>query len=108
MVIPPKTLCIHIKRFSNYLTKRSNLITFPTSLSIQKIVLNHEKFNTNYKLKSVINHAGTSLNFGHYYTYAYSSIHEKWYNFNDETVIEMSENMLCTSNAYLLFYELDE
>ena len=108
MVIPPKTLCIHIKRFSNHLTKRSNLVTFPISLSIDKIVSNPEKFNTNYKLKSVINHAGVSLNFGHYYTYAYSSIHEKWFNFNDETVIEMSENMLCTPNAYLLFYELDE
>jgi len=108
MVIPPKTLCIHIKRFSNHLTKRSNLITFPTSLSIQKIVSNHEKFNTNYKLKSVINHAGTSLNFGHYYTYAHSSIHEKWYNFNDETVMEIGNTNLCTPNAYLLFYELDE
>ncbi len=108
MIIPPKTLCIHIKRFGANLTKRSNFVTFPTSINIQKIVSNPEKFNTNYKLKSVINHAGASLNFGHYYTYAYSSIHEKWFNFNDENVIQMSESFLCTPNAYLLFYELDE
>ncbi len=108
MVIPPKTLCIHIKRFGANLTKRSNFVTFPTSLNIEKIVLNPENFNTKYKLKSIINHSGASLNFGHYYTYAYSSIHEKWYNFNDDTVMEISESNLCTSNAYLLFYELDE
>lgn len=108
MVIPPKTLCIQIKRFGANLTKRSNMVTFPTHLSIDKIVANSEKFNTKYKLKSVINHAGASLNYGHYYTYAYSTIHEKWYNFNDENVMEMGESYLCTPNAYLLFYELDE
>ena len=108
IVIPPQTLCIHIKRFSNHLTKRSNFITFPQNLDIQNIVLNPNQFNTKYKLKSIINHAGASLNFGHYYTYAYSNIHEKWFNFNDDSVIEIQKDLLCTPNAYLLFYELDE
>ena len=108
MVIPPRTLCIHIKRFSSFLTKRSNFVSFPESLDIGSVLTNPEKYNTKYKLKAVINHAGSNLNFGHYYTYAYSNIHEKWYNFNDENVIEMDKKFLCTPNAYLLFYELDE
>jgi len=108
MVIAPKTLCIHIKRFSSFLTKRSNLITFPESIDISKLLLNSLETNTKYKLKSVINHSGSNLNFGHYYTYAYSNIHEKWFNFNDENVMEIDKKFLCTPNAYLLFYEQDE
>lgn len=105
IAIPPKILCVHIKRFSNNLTKRSNFVTFPLKLDIQKIVLNSDNFNTKYKLKAIINHSGTTLNYGHYYTYAYSDIHEKWYNFNDDNVMEIEERFLCTPNAYLLFYE---
>jgi ubiquitin C-terminal hydrolase len=110
MVIPPKTLCVHIKRFSSFLTKRSNFVSFPENLDISSILQDgqNQSYNTKYKLKAVINHAGSNLNFGHYYTYAYSNIHEKWYNFNDENVMEMNLNYLCTPNAYLLFYELDE
>ena len=120
LVIPPKVLCVHIKRFgqgcfpssnlfeSNNLNKRNNHITFPIDLDISSILsknLDSNKYK--YKLKSVINHSGASLNFGHYYTSAYSSIHEKWYNFNDDIVMEISESQICTTNAYLLFYEID-
>jgi ubiquitin C-terminal hydrolase len=108
MVIAPKTLCIHIKRFSSFLTKRSNLITFPESIDISQVLSNTFQTNTKYKLKAVINHSGSNLNFGHYYTYAYSNIHEKWFNFNDENVMEIDKKFLCTPNAYLLFYEQDE
>jgi ubiquitin C-terminal hydrolase len=108
MVIAPKTLCIHIKRFSSFLTKRSNLITFPENIDISQILLNSSQTNTKYKLKAIINHSGSNLNFGHYYTYAYSNIHEKWFNFNDENVIEIDKKFLCTPNAYLLFYEQDD
>jgi len=108
MVIAPKTLCIHIKRFSSFLTKRSNLITFPENIDISQILLNPSQTNTKYKLKAIINHSGSNLNFGHYYTYAYSNIHEKWFNFNDENVIEIDKKFLCTPNAYLLFYEQDD
>ena len=108
LVIPPKVLCVHIKRFNNNLSKKNNHITFPFDLDISSILstnLDSNKFK--YKLKSVINHSGYSANFGHYYTYAYSSIHEKWLNFNDEIVTELRDSQICTNNAYLLFYELD-
>jgi ubiquitin C-terminal hydrolase len=98
IIILPKVLCINIKRFANNLNKRNNHITFPLALEIQ---------NTKYNLKSIINHSGSNLNYGHYYTFAYSSIHEKWYSFNDETVVEIEEKKLCTPNAYLLFYEIN-
>lgn len=107
LVIPPKVLCIHIKRFGNNLIKRTNHIIFPLDLDIKNLIKNNElNLKTKYNLKSVINHSGSNLNYGHYYTYAYSSIHEKWYNFNDDNVIEINESEICTQNAYLLFYEL--
>ena len=108
IVISPKVLCIQIKRFGNNLNKRDNHITFPLNIDINSIIPSNliASTKTKYKLKSVINHLGSNLNSGHYYTFAYSSIHEKWYNFNDENVNEITESEISTSNAYLLFYEL--
>jgi ubiquitin C-terminal hydrolase len=107
IAIPPKVLCIHIKRFNNNLIKINNEITFPLELNIDKLLLNFNKLNINYKLKSIINHSGNNINFGHYYTYTFSIIHNKWFEFNDDTVTEISNDKLCTPEAYLLFYELN-
>lgn len=107
LAIPPKILCIQIKRFLNNITKSLNLVNFPEKLNIDNILTTPNQFKTNYKLVSVINHSGKSLGFGHYYTYTNSSIYDMWFNYNDEHVQPISNDELCTPDAYLLFYELE-
>lgn len=109
LVIAPKILAIHFKRFDNDCMKKDNHISFPLELSIESIISQDHRVqqNYNYKLYSVINHSSTSgeLNYGHYYTFTYSTIHEKWFKFNDSKVSEIEETDIDTPNAYLLFYE---
>jgi len=105
----PNHLVINIKRFINIDDinfKKRNLIQFPIILDISQIV--SEKYivnNCKYKLVSVINHIGSSTNSGHYYSYTYSSVYEKWFQFNDSKVTEITQNKIVTENAYMLFYE---
>jgi ubiquitin C-terminal hydrolase len=107
LVIAPRILGVHFKKFDNDLHKINNHISFPINLSIQSIV--NQSFNLNqsynYKLCSVINHVGNTLNSGHYYSYTYSIIHNLWFEYNDEDVSLISEDQIDNKNAYLLFYE---
>lgn len=111
LAIAPKILCIHIKRFDNNMIKKNNLISFPLLLNINNLISNHvsefkiKKYNGEYKLCSIINHSGNNLQNGHYFTYAFSSVNDKWYKFNDDNVSEINESNIVSSNAYLLFYE---
>lgn len=57
-----------------------------------------------YDLYAVSNHYG-SLNGGHYTACVKNQFTGKWYNMNDSSCSEMSnENEAVTSAAYLLFY----
>ena len=53
-----------------------------------------------YELYSICNHTG-SCNSGHYTSYCKND--NKWYEFNDNTVIKIKE--LNKTNAYCLFYK---
>lgn len=59
-----------------------------------------------YKLYAAVVHCGSSVDSGHYYTYAKDS--EEWYKFNDCAVIQSSEEELCNlrppETPYILFY----
>ena len=56
----------------------------------------------NYKLFCTINHYG-DINFGHYYSYI--KIGNKWYQFNDSYVNEISQLNTNSSSVCVLFYE---
>jgi hypothetical protein len=61
-----------------------------------------------YDLYGVVNHSGT-LNFGHYTAQCFNEVHQKWFNFNDSMVSEVSqqdlESDIVTPRAYVLFYK---
>ena len=58
-----------------------------------------------YDLYAVINHHG-AVGFGHYTAYDLSPASREWYRFDDSSVSKVSEDQICTSAAYVLFYKL--
>ena len=99
----PKILIIQFKRF-NYINgnwkKNNNYIDFKINFNFSKM-LNSK--NANYKLYSIINHLGGSIDSGHYINY--SQINDKWYNFDDSNINELDESTIFSKNAYILFYK---
>jgi ubiquitin C-terminal hydrolase len=58
-----------------------------------------------YKLTGVVNQVGDN-NFGHYFSFVYDDILDKWLCCNDDRVNLMNESIVVNSNnAYLLFYQ---
>lgn len=93
----PNELIITFNRFDNIGNKLNNLIDFPIDFT----VINGKK----YFLKSIGNHSGNMFG-GHYYAYVKHG--NKWYHYNDSSVQVINKNNIMTSNAYVLFYSLDE
>ena len=101
----PKILIIQIKRFS-HINKINTKVDFPLKdLDLSKYILSKDKIRpTKYDLFAVANHYG-SLSFGHYTAFCKNSINEKWYEFNDSSVCEITDlTKIISSNAYVLFY----
>ena len=102
----PKILIIQIKRF-NQRDKINTKVNFPlTDLDISNYILSKEKDKKiKYDLFAVANHYG-SLYFGHYTAFCKNSITNKWFEFNDSSVIEIDdESKIISHNAYVLFYK---
>ena len=102
----PKILIIQIKRFSQR-DKINTKVNFPlTDLDISNYILSKEKDKKiKYDLFAVANHYG-SLYFGHYTAFCKNSITNKWFEFNDSSVIEIDdESKIISHNAYVLFYK---
>ena len=56
-----------------------------------------------YDLRCIMYHSG-DLGYGHYYAICYNTIHNKWFLYNDDKVIEINENDIYRKDAYVLFY----
>lgn len=56
-----------------------------------------------YNLFALVRHMG-SVNGGHYIAYCRSHVTGKWFEFDDKTVTEVSEERVSKVEAYLLFY----
>jgi len=93
----PNELIVSFNRFNNLGNKLNNVIDFPVDM----IIINGKK----YYLKSIGNHSGNMFG-GHYYAYVKHG--GQWYNYNDSGVQKMNIDNLVSSNAYVLFYSLDE
>ena len=99
----PKILIIVLKRFSNDGSKNTELIDFPIrDLNLNKYCVGYGKNKNIFDLYAISNHIG-SLNSGHYYAYCRNE-NGKWYNYNDTSVTEISEEEIISENAYCLFY----
>lgn len=104
----PKILIIVFKRFLKSGNKKSNYIDFPIKeLDLNKYCIGYKKNKNIFDLVCVSNHIG-NLNFGHYFAYCKNSENEKWYNYNDSDVTEITEDELISNSAYCLFYQKRE
>ncbi|XP_060679600.1 ubiquitin carboxyl-terminal hydrolase 21-like [Hemiscyllium ocellatum] len=104
----PKILVLHLNRFSfsRYAIRKSTAhVEFPLDgLSLRQFAAD-KAGNPVYDLYAVCNHTGT-VNGGHYTAYCRSG--GRWHVYNDSRVSLIQENQVVSSEAYVLFYQLDE
>ncbi|XP_021533834.1 ubiquitin carboxyl-terminal hydrolase 33 isoform X1 [Neomonachus schauinslandi] len=104
----PEILCIHLKRFRHELmfsTKISTHVSFPLEgLDLQPFLAKDSPVQiVTYDLLSVICHHGTASS-GHYIAYCRNNLNNLWYEFDDQSVTEVSESTVQNAEAYVLFY----
>ncbi|XP_038601129.1 ubiquitin carboxyl-terminal hydrolase 33 isoform X2 [Tachyglossus aculeatus] len=104
----PEILCIHLKRFRHELmfsTKISTHVSFPLEgLDLQSFLAKDSPAQiVTYDLLSVICHHGTASS-GHYIAYCRNNLNNLWYEFDDQSVTEVSESTVQNAEAYVLFY----
>ncbi|XP_053549308.1 ubiquitin carboxyl-terminal hydrolase 33 [Bombina bombina] len=104
----PEILCIHLKRFRHELmfsTKIGTHVSFPLEgLDLQQFLAKDSPGQVvTYDLLSVICHHGTASS-GHYIAYCRNNLNNLWYEFDDQSVTEVSEATVQNAEAYVLFY----
>jgi ubiquitin carboxyl-terminal hydrolase 20/33 len=123
----PEVLCIHLKRFRHELMFSSKIncfVSFPLegldlrpyvhkgtfkSLELDNITsisssLDCSSEVTNYDLMSVICHIGTAGG-GHYICYSLNANSQRWFEFDDHRVTEVSPATVQNCEGYVLFYK---
>ncbi|XP_062337065.1 ubiquitin carboxyl-terminal hydrolase 33 [Osmerus eperlanus] len=105
----PEILCVHLKRFRHELmfsTKIGTHVSFPLeALDLQPFLAKDSSAQTtSYDLLSVICHHGTASS-GHYIAYCRNDLNNLWYEFDDQSVTEVSESCVQNAEAYVLFYK---
>ena len=100
----PNILAIDLKRFnSNSFQKNQIYVNFPLKdLDLSKYVIGYKSKDYKYDLYGVCNHSGGTL--GGHYTAFVKNANDKWYEFNDTSVSEISEEKVVSAKAYVLFY----
>ena len=97
----PNILMIQLKRFkTDGNIKIDNFIDFP----IKNLNLKVHHISETYDLMGIINHYG-NISFGHYIAVCKNYYNNKWYKYDDSSVIEISENEIVSKDAYVLFYK---
>lgn len=100
----PNVLIIAIKRFSNGIRKNESLVKFPIDhLDMSPYLVGYNKNDFNYEVFGICNHIGGIMG-GHYFAYIKNS-DNKWYNFNDSDITEITDlSTLISPSAYCFFY----
>ena len=114
MKVNPPRICLLFSSYG-FREKNNTQIDFPFDLDLKDYVINPklpddwdtkaaEIPQVNYELFAVSNHFG-SMTGGHYTAYAKNHFSQKWYNFNDSSVSEVTdESEIISDAAYVLFY----
>lgn len=124
----PKMLLLHFKRFvvkvsedysSISYEKNSSSVAFEPEISPENDLQDYTAVDcavtsgSRYQLRSIINHHGSSVSFGHYTADAKRTEKEddsrEWLRFNDSFVSRITEHQVQEScnSAYLVMYELE-
>jgi ubiquitin C-terminal hydrolase len=99
----PDIFIIDIKRWYNNGKKKQTLVsTELLNVDFSKYVHGYNKENYVYDLYGVCNHSGGSG--GGHYTAHIKNANNKWYEFNDTSVEEISEMDIITQKSYCFFY----
>lgn len=105
----PEMLCVHLKRFRHdlsYSSKIGSPVIFPmTGLDMRQYLHKDCKSKVStYDLSAVICHHGT-VGSGHYICYAKHAPTDKWFEYDDQTVTQVSAETVQNCEAYVLFYQ---
>ena len=98
----PQLLVLHLSRFSGGIVKIHTLVEFTTELCTVCIKDGNGQ-PISYRLTGMIRHSGVSIEAGHYI--AYVLIDGEWYEANDERMGLVSWPIVCSLQAYMLFYQ---
>jgi ubiquitin carboxyl-terminal hydrolase 36/42 len=96
-------LAICLKRFNGN-RKITGLVRFDQQLTLRPISHRPSVQQLRYDLYGVINHVGSSLDHGHYFSFCLDG--PTWRRYDDERVSEVSARELVTPNAFVLLYRL--
>ncbi|KAL1662354.1 hypothetical protein GGF50DRAFT_59157, partial [Schizophyllum commune] len=98
----PLVLTIHLKRFSPFGSKLTNLLHYDEHITL-KPYMSEGSFGPRYSLYGVICHSGSGPNSGHYFSFVKSK-QGRWYEMNDESVTPCSKPYPMLKTAYMLMY----
>ena len=100
----PNYLIIQLKRWNINLKKNQRVINYDINgINLNKYI-NNRNINIDYELFGIINHTGNIFG-GHYFSYI-KNYNNKWYEFNDANVKEISIDKLIGNKNYCLIYRI--
>ena len=98
----PEILIVHLKRWTYTGNKDTRLVTIPLENMDLTKYLHCEDNSVIYDLYGVCNHYGRVS--GGHYTANVKTMEGNWYNFNDESVKNITTDNIISENAYCLFF----
>ena len=104
----PPVLCLHLNRFTKLgansgVFKDDKIVQSSNRLDVAPYLTN--AIESNYLLKSMIQHVGNSPNSGHYTSIGKASSN-RFYQFDDSSVQHINTPAVLSTKAYVVFYEI--
>uniref|UniRef100_A0A1B0CTF7 Ubiquitin carboxyl-terminal hydrolase n=1 Tax=Lutzomyia longipalpis TaxID=7200 RepID=A0A1B0CTF7_LUTLO len=104
----PVALCIQLKRFSMAGTKLNKHVAIRSKLDLTPYASGRASgAPLVYRLVAMVTHLGASQNCGHYTAIGLTET-GNYYHFDDSTVRPISVQNVLQTNAYIIFYELED